>query len=302
MTVAEVVRSFVEAINLRDAEKLWLLMTESHVFIDSLGAKYHGRDRMRSAWRSYFSIVPDYRIDVQESYENGSVVIVVGTAQGTYAPDGRLGLGDRWSTPTAWKAVDLAYALEAVKDLSGEVPRVQAVDVTRGARVPPFALVIVALLAVAVGAIAGRWLFGAHGDARDEAAAGRMVQFTFDEGVELDPSVSPDGNSFVYEAVDGGDPDIFQQRVGGENRINLTADCDEDDIMPAYSPDGAMIAFRSAREGGGLFVMGATGESVRRLLCFPHRQEPSLRGRQQARRSRGRSRLPRLERRRDTAT
>jgi len=62
-------------------------------------------------------------------------------------------------------AHDLAYALEAVKDLSGEVPRAETVTVKRGARVPLFALVIVALLALVGGAIAGRWLLGANGNA-----------------------------------------------------------------------------------------------------------------------------------------
>ena len=36
----------------------------------------------------------------------------------------------------------------------------------------------------------------------------------------------------------------------------------------AFSPDGQQIAFRSEREGGGLFVMGATGESAHRITSF----------------------------------
>ncbi|MFP5289365.1 MAG: hypothetical protein ACLGI9_26765, partial [Thermoanaerobaculia bacterium] len=36
----------------------------------------------------------------------------------------------------------------------------------------------------------------------------------------------------------------------------------------AFSPDGQQIAFRSEREGGGIFLMGATGESVKRLTDF----------------------------------
>jgi Tol biopolymer transport system component len=49
------------------------------------------------------------------------------------------------------------------------------------------------------------------------------------------------------------------------NPQNLTADSPADDTQPAFSPDGQQIAFRSEREGGGLFVMGATGESAKRL-------------------------------------
>jgi Tol biopolymer transport system component len=50
--------------------------------------------------------------------------------------------------------------------------------------------------------------------------------------------------------------------------INITEDSPADDKQPAFSPDGELIAFRSEREGGGIFLMGATGESVRRLTNF----------------------------------
>ncbi len=38
-----------------------------------------------------------------------------------------------------------------------------------------------------------------------------------------------------------------------------------DNTEPAFSPDGAHVAFRSERDGGGIYVMGATGESVHRV-------------------------------------
>ena len=63
----------------------------------------------------------------------------------------------------------------------------------------------------------------------------------------------------------GGDLDIFTQRVGGFNAQNLTESFSGDDTQPAFSGDGAYIAFRSDRDGGGVFVMGASGESVRRF-------------------------------------
>jgi eukaryotic-like serine/threonine-protein kinase len=86
------------------------------------------------------------------------------------------------------------------------------------------------------------------------------------EGRETFPSLAPDGTFFLYvKTTPTGGSDIFWQRVGGGRPINLTPDSPWHDTQPAASPEGRQIAFRSERDGGGLFVMGATGESVVRL-------------------------------------
>ena len=83
-------------------------------------------------------------------------------------------------------------------------------------------------------------------------------------GTEMQPSLAPNGDSFVYVKAERGNLDIFRQRIGGK-ADDLTDDSPADESEPAFSPDGNFIAFRSERDGGGLFLMGATGESVRRL-------------------------------------
>ena len=83
------------------------------------------------------------------------------------------------------------------------------------------------------------------------------------EGVERSPVLSPDGKWVVYAA----DGDIYLQSVSGQTAINLTKDSPTQDVKPAFSPDGETIAFRSQRDGGGIFLMGRTGESVRRLTA-----------------------------------
>jgi len=92
-----------------------------------------------------------------------------------------------------------------------------------------------------------------------------FTQLTSQGGVEQMATLSPDGRFIAYEREVEGSLDIFLQRVGGQNPLNLTAGSDSDDYQPAFSPDGEQIAFGSDREGGGLFLMGATGESVRGL-------------------------------------
>ena len=95
-----------------------------------------------------------------------------------------------------------------------------------------------------------------------------FTQLTDQAGPEYFPSISPDGKSLVYASYASGNWDIYFQRVGGKNSVNLTKDSTAGDTQPAFSPDGERIAFRSEREGGGIFVMGATGESVKRLTDF----------------------------------
>ncbi len=112
----------------------------------------------------------------------------------------------------------------------------------------------------------GLYLAGPGGGGRTPApVAGSFVRLTNQEGSESFPSLSPDGKFLLYVKSVNGNADIYLQRVGGGNPLNLTQDSPDDDTQPAFSPDGQQIVFRSEREGGGLFLMGATGESVRRL-------------------------------------
>ncbi len=121
-----------------------------------------------------------------------------------------------------------------------------------------------ALGAVAAIAAGGLYLSGT-GRAPGAPAAGSFDRLTSQEGSESFPSLSPDGKYLLYVKEVNGNADVYLQRVGGGNPLNLTKDSPEDDTQAVFSPDGQQIAFRSEREGGGLFLMGATGESVRRL-------------------------------------
>lgn len=101
--------------------------------------------------------------------------------------------------------------------------------------------------------------------------AASSVRLTIDPGVEWFPSLSPDGQWLVYSGEASGNRDIYLLSVSGQNAINLTEDSPADDDQPVFSPDGERIAFRSGRDGGGIFVMGRTGESVRRVTRFGYR-------------------------------
>jgi Tol biopolymer transport system component len=130
------------------------------------------------------------------------------------------------------------------------------------------ALAVAALVIVAA---IGMW-FWRFGGSKNEASLplrhASFAQLTAQAGEEFFPSLSPDGASFVYASRTAGNWDIYFRRVSGQNPINVTQASPADDTQPAFSPDGERIAFRSERGGGGIFIMGATGESARRLTDF----------------------------------
>ena len=166
-------------------------------------------------------------------------------------------------------ARDLAFQLRMLPQLQTSVADTKRVQPP--ARRRPWSRAgLAALLATTLLAAGAFAVYRFRGRFAEAAAPRTFRQLTFDDGLELFPTLAPDGKSFVYVSGDGGNRDIYLQRVDGRTPINLTSDSPDDDSEPAFSPDGSQIAFRSERAGGGIFVMGATGESVRRLTDFGH--------------------------------
>jgi serine/threonine protein kinase len=163
-------------------------------------------------------------------------------------------------------AKDLRNALEELKQEldSGAIVVENAGRIAP--RRPPWVwaagAVLIVALAVVAGILGGR--LGRSGAPASITAS--FTQLTSQQGIEQRPSLSPDGKWIVYESA-GLTPatDIFLQSVGGQTPINLTKDSTVNDSQPAFSPDGEQIAFRSARQDGGIFVMGRTGEFARRV-------------------------------------
>ena len=104
MNSIEVVLQFLDRINQHDADKLPELMTQEHVFIDSLGQSVRGREKMRSGWKSYFAFCPDYWVSQEEIFQHGNLVAVFGAAGGTIAVNGKLPADNKWRATSAWLA------------------------------------------------------------------------------------------------------------------------------------------------------------------------------------------------------
>jgi len=101
----EVVLQFEQAINSRDPEAICSLMSGDAEFIDSLGNRIQGTEKLRAAWAGYFKMVPDYSISHSEVFADGNTVAIFGSAQGTFSKDGKLPKENFWKTPAALRAV-----------------------------------------------------------------------------------------------------------------------------------------------------------------------------------------------------
>jgi len=64
------------------------MMTEDHVFIDSLGHVVHGGEAVRVGWRSYCVLYPDYWVSHEEIFSAGDRIAIIGAAGGTIAAVG----------------------------------------------------------------------------------------------------------------------------------------------------------------------------------------------------------------------
>jgi serine/threonine protein kinase/Tol biopolymer transport system component len=159
-------------------------------------------------------------------------------------------------------ARDLAFNLEAV---SGTSMQSTVAPLVRGKpRLRPAALL---LLGLAVGA--GAALLATRTARREAPEEGpTFKRITNISGSEEFPTLSPDGQIVAFQNRVHGQIGIWVQRAGSRRPINLTADCKRESSAPAFSPDGSLIAYRSLCGEGGIFVMGATGESARRLTSF----------------------------------
>ena len=91
---------FVSCINAHDPKAIVSLCTADHIFIDSLGSQLSGRERLEQAWAGYFSLFPDYRIEIEAAVSQNAVVLANGFASATHAASKK-----SWRIPAAWRAI-----------------------------------------------------------------------------------------------------------------------------------------------------------------------------------------------------
>jgi eukaryotic-like serine/threonine-protein kinase len=95
-----------------------------------------------------------------------------------------------------------------------------------------------------------------------------LQRVTFDDAsLARDASWSADGQWIVFVSDRGGTTDLWKQRIGDPDAVRLTTS-EASESQPEWSPDGRSIVFRSERDGGGLYIIPATGGDERMVSNF----------------------------------
>jgi Tol biopolymer transport system component/DNA-binding winged helix-turn-helix (wHTH) protein len=85
-----------------------------------------------------------------------------------------------------------------------------------------------------------------------------LTRATFDDGLQIGVTWSPDGRYIAYSSDHAGKFDIWVQQLSGGDPIQITHGPDNN-WQPDWSPDGKYIAYRSEKGDGGLYIIPALG-------------------------------------------
>jgi len=102
----KIVLDFIESINSANIDRLYDLMSTDHEFIDSRGNSMVGNDYMKKAWTAYFDLFLDYKVEITDTFQNDSIIVLLGYASGTYkTTNSNLDNNNHWKIPASWKAI-----------------------------------------------------------------------------------------------------------------------------------------------------------------------------------------------------
>jgi Tol biopolymer transport system component/DNA-binding winged helix-turn-helix (wHTH) protein len=85
-----------------------------------------------------------------------------------------------------------------------------------------------------------------------------LTRVTFDDGLQIGVTWSPDGRYIAYSSDRAGKFDIWVQQLSGGDPVQITKG-HGNNWQPDWSPDGKYIAYRSEGGDGGLFIIPALG-------------------------------------------
>ena len=101
----EIITNFVDAINKHDIDEMVTLLAKEFIYIDSSGEQFEGIEENCKNWNEYFRYIPDYSLDVDDYFQKEDLIVLVGSASGTYCPGSEYLEENSWKVPKAWKAI-----------------------------------------------------------------------------------------------------------------------------------------------------------------------------------------------------
>jgi len=93
-----------------------------------------------------------------------------------------------------------------------------------------------------------------------DITVGTIQQITFEQGLEMDPALSPDGNTLAYASNSSGQYKLYYRQIAGGRINSLTEDFPGNHRWPRYSPNGTEIAFFNE---DGIYIMPSFGGQPR---------------------------------------
>ncbi len=163
---------------------------------------------------------------------------------------------DRWQT-----ADELLAQLEPLATPSGGTTATgMRLASARAARAPWLGRAVVAAGVLVVLGVGGVVLLRGRPPVLE---LGHRTQVTLDPGLEIDPSLSPDGKLVAFVAGPPGDTRLFVRQVDGGARVEVVPE-PGGQRSPFWTPDGKRILFQSAR---GIAIVPALGGTPRLLVA-----------------------------------
>lgn len=97
--------NFVAAINEHNIDKIYSMMTDDHLFIDSCANEIIGKEKMRSGWVEYLRWFPDYKAVIKDIFIENNMIGAFGFASGSYICKKSGNAENHFHLPAAWRAV-----------------------------------------------------------------------------------------------------------------------------------------------------------------------------------------------------
>ena len=140
-----------------------------------------------------------------------------------------------------------------------------------------FLTVAVLVLAIAGGSV---WWWRSRSPHKIEARPLKLIPLTHNGGVTKYPAISQDGQTVIYASDRGsqGPMNLWLQKLPTGEPVRLTNDA-FNASEPTVSADGKRVAFRSERDGGGIYILPIGGGRPELVAKRGHRPRFSPDGR-----------------------